>query len=86
MERSQVLIPALSPPSCRVIAEPKLLLPQVQRVCALAAYVEQTDLIALDSAPTLTDALFDPLLPLPFLHPNHPPQHGGFASSTASAA
>jgi hypothetical protein len=72
-----VLFPALAPPSCCVIAEPKLLLPWVQRVCALAAHVRQIDLTALESSPALTNALFDPPLPIPFLHPNCQSQRRG---------
>ncbi len=73
-----MLFPTLAPPSCCVIAEPKLLLSRVRRVCALAAHMGQIDLTALESAPALTDALFDPPCPLPFLQTtNCPPQRRG---------
>ena len=74
MGRFQVLFPALAPPSRRVIAEPKLLLKQIRRVCALAAHVGRINLTALVSASALTDALFAPPTLLPFLHPNCSPQ------------
>ncbi len=63
VDHSQVLFAALAPPSCRVIAEPKLLLPWVQRVCS---HVGRINLTALESARALTDALFDSP-PFPFL-------------------
>ncbi len=72
-----MLFPALAPPSCCVIAEAKLLLLRVQRVYALASHVGQIDLTALESTPTLSDTLFDPPLPLLFLHPNRLPHRRG---------
>ncbi len=72
-----MLFPTLAPPSCCVIAEPKLLLLRVRRVCALAAHMGQIDLTALESAPALTDALFDPPCLLPFLQTNCPTQCRG---------
>jgi hypothetical protein len=60
MGRFQVLFPALAPPSCHVIAEPKLLLKWVRRGCALVAHVGLVNLTTLVSASALTDALFAP--------------------------
>ena len=86
MGRFRVLFPALPPLSRRVIAEPKLLLQWVQRVCALAAHARQIICTALVSACTLTDTLFAPLLPFLFFTRTVHLNVGGFTASATSAA
>jgi hypothetical protein len=73
-------------PCCCVIADQKLLLRQVRRVCALAAHMGQIDLTALASTPAMTDALIDPLFSYLFFTQVVYLKVGGFPASTASAA